>query len=92
MNTRELIPKASGSFGQLLTAAKGCLRLIKHGRPFRLIGLSIVSLGLLGSTMALHSCRATIVAQQPLARLSSGRSGGSWGAPRLMIWPPRAIG
>jgi hypothetical protein len=55
MNTHELLPQASGSVSQLLAAATGCLRLIKHGRPLRLIGLSIVLLGLPGSTTALHA-------------------------------------
>ncbi len=55
MNTRELFPQASDSVSQLLAAATGCLRSIKCGRPLRLLGLSIVMLGLLGSTMALHA-------------------------------------
>lgn len=46
MNTRELFPKASNSFSQLLAAAT---------RPLRLLGLSVVMFGLLGSTMALHA-------------------------------------
>jgi hypothetical protein len=46
MITRELFPRASNSFSQLLAAAT---------RPLRLLGLSVVLFGLLGSTMALHA-------------------------------------
>lgn len=46
MNKRELFPQASNSFSQLLAAAT---------RPLRLLGLSVVIFGLLGSSMALHA-------------------------------------
>jgi hypothetical protein len=46
MNKREWFPKASNSFRQFLAAAT---------RPLRLVGLAVVMVGLLGSTMALHA-------------------------------------
>jgi hypothetical protein len=52
MNSRESLLQASGPVAQFRAAAKVCLRLLKHGRPLLLAGLSVALLGLLGSTTA----------------------------------------
>ena len=72
MNTRELLPKASGSGSQLLAAATGCLRSVKCGRPLRLLGLTVVMFGLLGSTMALHAAAAPSLTGSWIAEVSFG--------------------